>query len=194
MNYPLDLSFKLMALAPQISVTDAAGRLVCFVRQKMFKLKESVTVFADAQQTQTLATIQADRVIDISAQYHFTAADGRKLGSVKRQGLRSIWKCHYDIFDGETAAMTIREDNPWVKVADAALMNIPFVGLFAGYVLHPSYTVARAGGAPVVRLKKMPAFFEGKFRIERLGDLTPDEEIRTLLSIIMMTLLDRARG
>jgi uncharacterized protein YxjI len=177
-NYPLDLSFKLIALAPQISVTDAAGRPVCFVRQKMFKLKEAVTVFSDAQQTQTLATIQADRVLDISAQYHFAAADGRKLGSVKRQGLKSIWKCHYDIFDAEKAAMTIREDNAWIKVADAALMSIPFVGMFAGYVFHPTYTVTRAGGAPVLRLRKMPAFFEGKFRIERLADLTPDEEMR----------------
>lgn len=194
MNYPLDLSFKLMALAPQISVTDAAGRLVCFVRQKMFKLKESVTVFADAAQTQTLATINADRVLDISARYDFTAADGRPLGSVKREGLKSIWKCHYEIYDAEKAVMTLREDNPWIKVADAALMNIPFVGMFAGYVLHPSYTVTRPGGAPVLRLRKMPAFFEGKFRIERLADLTPDEELRSLLSILMMTLLERARG
>ena len=195
MNYPLNLSFKLLALAPQISVTDATGKLVCFVKQKLFKLKEAVTVYSDAEKTKPLAQIDADRILDISAQYHFTSAvDQRKLGAVKRRGMKSIWKCHYEILDGDQVVMTLQEDNPWVKVLDALFMNIPIIGMFAGYVLHPSYTVSRADGQAVLRLKKMPAFFEGKFQMEKLGELTPDEEVRVLLSILMMTLLERARG
>jgi putative transposase len=38
MHYPLQLSFKIVAFAPQLKVTDASGATVCFVRQKMFKL------------------------------------------------------------------------------------------------------------------------------------------------------------
>ena len=44
MNYPLLLSFKIVAFAPQLKVTDVNGALVCFVRQKMFKLKEAVDI------------------------------------------------------------------------------------------------------------------------------------------------------
>lgn len=195
MNYPLNMSFKLLAFAPQISVTDATGKLVCFVKQKLFKLKESVTVFSDAEKTRPLATIEADRILDISAQYHFTSAvDQRQLGAVKRHGLKSIWKCHYEILDGDQPVMTIREDNPWIKVADAVFMNIPILGLFAGYVFHPSYSVSRNDGQPVLRVKKMPAFFEGRFQVEKLGEMNPVEEIRVLLSILMMTLLERVRG
>lgn len=195
MNYPLNMSFKLMALAPQITVTDAAGQLVCFVKQKLFKLKESVTVFSDAEKTRPLAMIEADRILDISAQYHFTSAvDQRRLGAVKRRGLKSIWKCHYEILDGDQPVMTIREDNPWIKIADAVFTNLPILGLFAGYVFHPSYTVSRNDGRPVLRLKKMPAFFEGRFQMEKLADLTPEEEVRVLLSLVMMTLLERSRG
>jgi uncharacterized protein YxjI len=191
----LNMSFKLMALAPQISVTDATGKLVCFVKQKLFKLKESVTVFADAEKTKPLATIGADRVLDISALYRFTsAADQRPLGAVKRRGLKSIWKCHYEILDGDQTVMTIQEDNPWVKVADALFMNIPILGMFAGYVFHPSYTVSRNDGQAVLQLKKMPAFLEGKFQMEKLGELTPEEEARVLFSLVMMILLERARG
>lgn len=40
----------------------------------------------------------------------------------------------------------------------------------------------------------MPAFLEGKFQMEKLSELTPEEEIRVLLSLVMMTLLERARG
>ena len=46
MNFPLTLNFKKLALSPQISVTDASGRLLFYVKQKAFKLKEAVTVFA----------------------------------------------------------------------------------------------------------------------------------------------------
>jgi hypothetical protein len=50
MNYPLHLSFEILSLARKIAVTDATGNLSFYVKQKMFKLKEAVTVFADAEQ------------------------------------------------------------------------------------------------------------------------------------------------
>ena len=50
MDYPLHLSFKTMALAPQIAVTNARGQLIFYVKQKLMKLKESVAVYGDAQQ------------------------------------------------------------------------------------------------------------------------------------------------
>src|SRR3954468_1128541 len=69
MNFPLELRFKLLAISSQISVRDASGHLLCHVKQKAFKLKEEVTVFGDEAQTRPLYRINADRVIDISAQY-----------------------------------------------------------------------------------------------------------------------------
>ena len=67
MHYPLNLSFKIMAFAPQISITDGSGQMIFYVKQKLFKLKESVTVFADAAQTQPLYHINADRMLDFGA-------------------------------------------------------------------------------------------------------------------------------
>ena len=102
MHYPLTLTFKTIALAPQISVADADGNLIFYVKQKLFKLKEAVNVFSDKEQTRLLFTIKADRVIDFSAQYHFRDAAETDLGSVKKRGMKSLWKAHYDIFDGAT--------------------------------------------------------------------------------------------
>ena len=118
MQYPLELAFKILALTPQISVTDASGKLVFYVKLKMFKLKELVTIFSDEAQTIPLYYINADRVIDFSARYHFTDVNGTNLGSVKREGVRSLWKAHYNILAGDDIVMNIREENPWVKVAD----------------------------------------------------------------------------
>ena len=194
MNYPLHLSFEILSLARKISVTDATGNLSFYVKQKMFKLKEAVTVFADAEQQLPLYELKADRVLDFSASYHFTDARGNQIGTVRRKGMKSIWRARYDIVNGSGHALTIQEANPWAKVADSLLTELPIVGMFSGYLFHPEYLVAREDGTPVMRLKKEPAFFQGKFSIEKLADVSGEEETRILLSLIMMVLLERARG
>ena len=55
MKFPLSLSFKILALAPQISVIDADDSLQFYVRQKLLKFKESVDVYADAEQKRLVA-------------------------------------------------------------------------------------------------------------------------------------------
>ena len=194
MNFPLDLSFKKIALSPQVKVTDAAGQVVLYTKQKAFKLKEAVTVFADVEQTRPLYTIKADRVLDFNARYNITDAAGRQLGAVARKGRKSLWRAQYEVLDGGGQPMTIREENGWVKVGDALLGEIPIVGIFSGYVFNPSYLLTTASGAPLMRLAKQPAFMEGKFRIERLADMSEADETRAVLSFLMMVLLERRRG
>ena len=195
MNYPLSLSFKLLALASQIYIRDANGNLLGYVKQKLLKLKEDINVYADEAQTQHLFNIKADRVLDFSARYNFTDNQGRFLGAIKRQGMRSLWKARYDVFDAtNNQAMQIQEENGWVKVVDSLVGEIPLVGMFSGYFFNPSYLVVRSDGAPVARIKKQPAFFEGKFAIETLAAQTTEEETRTLLSLLTMVLLERSRG
>jgi uncharacterized protein YxjI len=194
MNYPLQVSFKILAIAQQLSIKDATGNLIFYVKQKAFKLKEAVTVFADTEQTRALYTINADKVLDFSARYHFRDSSGNEVGSVKRQGMKSIFKARYDIFDGETPVMMIAEANPWTKVFDALLGEIPIVGIFTGYLFHPAYLVTHVNGTLLMRLEKQPAFLEGKFVIEKHVEMPPTEETRALLSLIMMILLERRRG
>lgn len=194
MKFPLRLSFKKIALSPQLSVTDAEGNLQLYVRQKLFKLKESVTVFADREQTRPLYAINADRVLDFAARYTFTDQAGRVLGGVRRQGMRSLWRARYEVFRGEEVVLQIHEENPWVKVLDGILGDIPVLGVLTGYVLHPAYVVSRPDGAPVLRLTKEPALFEGKFIIEKRAELAPHEEGIAVLALLMMTLLERQRG
>jgi hypothetical protein len=91
--------------------------------------------------------------------------------------------------------LTIREENPWVKVVDGLLGEIPIVGLFTGYVLHPAYRVTRADtGATVLRAVKRPAFFEGRYTIEPGAMLAPAEQTLAVLALLMLLLLERRRG
>ncbi|MDX2214863.1 MAG: hypothetical protein SFY66_16365 [Oculatellaceae cyanobacterium bins.114] len=195
MQYPLELNFKIWTFAPSISVTDTQGNLVFFVRQKLFKLKEAITVHADTERTQPLFEIKADRILDFSARYNFADNNGTYIGSVKRRGLRSLWSARYDIFDGETSSLMIQEENPWVKVLDALFQEIPFIGLLSGYVLHPKYLVTRTDtGNVVMHLEKTPSLISRRFRIKQVDQLSEREEQQVLLSLLMMVLLERSRG
>lgn len=193
MQYPLTLSFKKIALSPQIAVTDANGELLFYVKQKLFKLKEAITIFADREQTKQLYTISADKIIDFSARYEFKDQYGTTLGSVKRQGRKSLWKAHYDIYADDQIIMDIQEEKAFVKVMDALFSEIPVVGMFTGYVFNPVYLISQ-GETVVMRLKKNPAFLESSFTIEEIVDIPESQEIQVILSIIMMTLLERSRG
>lgn len=195
MNYPLELSFKLLAIASQIYIRDPDGSLLGYVKQKLFKLKEDINIFADESQTQLLYNIKADRVIDFSARYNFTDAQGSHIGSIKRQGMRSLWRANYEISDAAgNQVMKINEENGWIKVIDALIGEVPVIGMFTGYFFNPSYIVSRTNETPVARLQKRPAFFEGKFQLSALDQLSPEEEVRVLLGALSMTLLERARG
>jgi uncharacterized protein YxjI len=168
--------------------------LVFYVKQKLFKLKEAITIFADVEQTRPLYYIKADRIIDFSARYDFTDSQGNHLGAVKRRGVRSLWRARYDIFEGDVSTFNVQEKNPWVKIADALFAEIPVLGMFTGYVFNPAYLVSRADGTFVMRLEKIPSFLSRRFTIKAIDQISDREEQQLLLSLVMMLLLERNRG
>ncbi len=67
--------------------------------------------------------------------------------------------------------------------------------MFTGYLLHPAYCVTQVSdGARILRLIKQPAFFEGRYRIERIAERPTEVEELAVLSLLMMVLLERDRG
>ena len=194
MKFPIDLTFKLIALASQIRITDANGQMIGFVKQKMFKLKEDIRIFSHETQTNEIFDIKADRIIDFSAKYNFADSNGNALGSVRRKGMRLLWKAHYEIYEGENLSLEIHEENGWIKVIDSLVGEIPIVGMFTGYLFNPAYLLSRSDDTVVARMQKQPAFFEGKFQITQQSPMSESEEKRVLLSFLTMILLERRRG
>jgi hypothetical protein len=194
------MTFKILAVAPQIFVRDTNGTEIMYVKQKLFKLKEAINVFSDQSQSRQLYAIKADRIIDFSARYNFTDYQGLTLGAVKRRGMRSLWKASYDVLEGDQVVFQIQEENALVKVMDGLFGEIPVIGMFSGYVFNPAYLVTRPGsagqvGPTVMRLSKQPAFLESNFKVDKEDPtLSEKEEQQILLSLMMMTLLERSRG
>ena len=195
--FPLRLSFKLLAFAPQFFVHDANGASLAYVKQKLFKFKEAVTVFTDESQTEVRYQIQADRVIDFSAQYNFTDGQGVALGCVKQRGLRSLWKAGFDVLDNGQMIFHVNEKSILTRFLDNLFGQIPIIGLLSGYLFQPAYEVSRPDGQEVMVLTKQPALFEGRFDIELTPQSMPlsaREANQLLLSLMMIVILERNRG
>lgn len=195
-QYPLSLVFKVTTLSSDFTITDSRDSTLFYVRQKMFKILEEVVVCKDSTQTQKLFTIKANKWLDFSATYSFNSAAGQDLGKIARKGWASIFKAHYEIFDAQQAMThTIREENAWIKVADAIFESIPVIGLLSGYLFHPAYLVTDKTGRLVARLVKQPSLIGRRFTLEsKHAFTTEEEEERVLLSLSMLLMLERSRG
>ncbi len=201
MKFPLRLTFKIFALAPQIYVEDADGNMLMFVQQKLFRLKEKINVFRDQSKQQEIAEINADRVIDFSAQYTFTDPGGTEFGGVRRKGFKSLWKSHYDILVHGEPKYELTEANPFTKIWDNILGEIPLIGVLALYLFQPKYDVKDPQGNLIFQVTKKPSFFQRSFEIEKISgaEETADpprneDDARIVMAILMMVLLERQRG
>jgi uncharacterized protein YxjI len=195
LQYPLFLKFKLTTLSSDFTITDSNENSLAYVRQKMFKLKEDVVVFNNESKSQENFRIRANQWIDFNASYAITDSFGKNLGKIARKGMRSIWKATYNIFDeNDTQKYKVQEENAWVKVLDGMVGEIPIIGMFTGYFLNPSYIVHDNNGKEIYRLKKMPSFFGRKFQLDQINDIPDHEETLVVLSLMMMVLLERAKG
>lgn len=194
-QFPLDLTFRIATLSNDFVVADASGNVLAYVRQKMLKLVEEVQVFSDETRSQLLYTINANKWLDFSASYAFTNAVGMPVGRVARKGWASLWRANYEIYDGQDAnVLYVHEENPWAKVFDAIMSDIPGLGLLTGYFFHPTYSVTRQDGTVVARLSKVNSFFGRRFSVTKLSEFARDEEERMILGLMMMILLERRRG
>ncbi len=197
MQYPLRIKFKILAFAPQIFLEDAQGNSIAYIRQKIFKFREHVQVYTAKDRKQLLANIKTDKIIDWSARYTFFDDSGVELGSIGRKGMKSLWKATYTVFEANTdeVKFIIEEENPFAKIFDSLLGEIPVLGLLSTVLFQPKYLVKRSGNnETVMRLTKKAAFFEGRFQLDKLSEITAQEELNLMLSLQMLTLLERARG
>lgn len=115
------------------------GNLRYFVKQKAFKLKEDITVFADEAQSKPLLRIRARSVLDLGATYDVTdAATGARVGACRRAGLKSILRDEWHLLgDGDAQIGMAREDS----------MALALVRRFLANIIPQAFTVSSDAGA-----------------------------------------------
>lgn len=194
-NYPIDFTFNITTLSNDFKATDSQGTSIAYVKQKMFKLKEDITVFSDESKSQVNYKINADRWIDFSAAYSIKNNSNVEIGKIARKGWKSLWKAEYDIINQhQKLQYQIKEDNAWIKVLDGLLGQIPILNFFTGYFFNPSYSVIDLQNKSILKMKKEASFFGRKFQITKLIPSTVEDEESIVLSLMMMVLLERRKG
>jgi len=194
-SFPVNFLFKITTLSSDFTATDANGKVIAYVKQKMFKLKEDIIIYSDDTRLKLNYRIKADKWLDFSAAYSLKDKNDKDIGKITRKGWVSIWKANYQIIDqNEKIQYQIGEENGWVKVLDSILGEIPLLGLLTGYLFNPSYTVSDLNGKIIARLKKQPSMLGRKFEVEQLVEFDVDDQERIVLSLMMMILLERKRG
>lgn len=194
-RFPVTFEFKISTLANDFTAKDTGGNTIAYVRQKMFKLKEDISVFNNDTRSSLNYKIKADKWLDFSTAYSFYDHKNKEFGKVARKGWKSLWNAHYEIIDEhQKQQYVINEKNPWVKVLDSLLGEIPILSFFTGYLFNPTYLVKNNEGKTVVELTKLKSFFGKNFEVSKVGELDSDDDDRVMLALMMFVLLERRRG
>ena len=187
MQFPLELRYKTTELKPQVFVTDSTGNTVLTMNHTPSESGSEVLVYGNLEQSSPSYTISPDWILDFSAQYHFSDREGQFLGSVRREGERSLWRTRFEIMNGEPPNLEIREENSFAKFMDAIMGEIPLVGAIIPRLV---YLVRSEDGETLVRIEKQPRLFENIFKIEKQVEMDGPEETRVLLSLLSMFLTE----
>jgi len=121
--------FKLLGGAFHLYAPD--GRLIGFSKQKAFKLKEDIRVYADESMSRELLYIQAQSIIDFGAAYRVVdSTTGEHVGTLRRKGFSSMFRDAWEILDHEgNLRGKVTEDSAWYamirRLIDLASLIIP---------------------------------------------------------------------
>ncbi len=98
----------------EFSIFDCdTGELLFFSRQKAFKLREDIRIFADANENSLLLTIKARQILDVGATYDVAdAASGETVGALHRKALKSLVRDEWIVLDATGREIgALREDS-----------------------------------------------------------------------------------
>lgn len=137
------------------------GESVIWGRKKGFKLKEDIRLYADQGMNREILSIQARHRIDFSGTYDVIASEeNRKLGALRRMGLRSIIRDEWEILDPEDRPVgSVREESQKMALLRRFLSN-----------LIPQAFDISIGGAPVAHIRQQFNPFRHRLEV----DFSPD--------------------
>jgi uncharacterized protein YxjI len=107
-------------------VYDQEQKLQFYVKQKGLKLKEDIRVFNSEDMAEEVLLIQARNAIDFSGTYDvFESSTNRKIGTLRRKGLKSIFKDEWLLLDSsENEIGNIKEDHIGLAILRRFITNL----------------------------------------------------------------------
>jgi uncharacterized protein YxjI len=125
-------------------IYDAENRVVGFCKQKAFRLREDIRIFADETCASEVFRLSTQQIIDLSPTFIVTrSADNTVIGQLRRKGLKSIVRDEWLVLDPAGAEIaTIREDSGFLALARRAVDLVAVIAPQKFDVRLPDGTVA----------------------------------------------------
>lgn len=103
-----------------------SGEVVLWGRKKGFKLKEDIRLYEDQGLQREVLSIQARQALDFSGTYDLVdSRERRKIGALRRKGLRSILRDEWHLLDPEDRQVgMMQEDSAGLALLRRFLTNL----------------------------------------------------------------------
>jgi uncharacterized protein YxjI len=120
------LKRQVLALGGKFRVYAPGEKLVLYVEQKLFKLREDIRVYSDESKAQEVLIIKARQIIDFSAAYDvMDSSTGQKVGAMRRKGLASMLRDEWEVLDvNDNVAGKLFEDSMGMALLRRFLSNL----------------------------------------------------------------------
>ncbi|MEK7817522.1 MAG: hypothetical protein AAB281_04625 [Actinomycetota bacterium] len=172
------------AVGKKVFVTNQAGELLLFVKQKGFKLKEDIRVYGDEEKTEERLLIQARKVVDFNVAFDvIDSASGEKVGGLRRKGWSSAIRDEWHFLDNnDNQVGLIHEDS----------MAMALVRRFATSLIPQTYEF-KANGQNIANLKQHfnPFILKADFTFNPGAETLIDPRLAVAGAILLMTVEGR---
>jgi hypothetical protein len=186
MQFPVKISFKVLAFGSQIYVADAHGRCIGYIHRKMMSLEPELAVYADDTMSRLIYLLKVESVADFV--YAFEDEAGNALGRISFDHERK----RFLIGVGTEPRFEIREERPWAAFVDSLVPTIPVVNALVGWFMKPKHLVTRhPGGRLAMQVVKHRTMMESEYWLHQLDALEGRECECVMLGAMIMIFRER---
>jgi len=116
----------LTVFGAKFHVYNTTGELILFSKQRAFKLKEDIRIFADESMDVERLVIKARQVVDFSAAYDVVdPSENRKIGALRRKGWKSLVRDSWEFLDeNDQPIAVVEEDSLFMSLLRRFLTNL----------------------------------------------------------------------
>ena len=159
-------------------------RIVGFSKQKAFKLKEDIRVYADESMSRELLQIHARKIVDFSSAYDIIDSEsGQKVGAARRKGFKSMMRDSWELLDAD--------DHPVAQLQEDS-MAMALLRRFLSNLIPQSFHLGNGGGAPIVFKQRFNPFVY-KLEVEIPQSSTLDRRLVFGASVLISAIEGRQK-
>lgn len=185
MEFPVDISFKLLSWYARVHVTDGQGKLMGFV-PPLRKGLLHVPVYSDESMRTPIYFIKAEHMFT----HWFEDTKGRRIGEFGITAAGGMGGGKF-IFVGAKPVFEFVRPFGWAEFWEGLVPNLPVLNALTGpFVKLRTHAVRTAGNAQVLRIVKERLMFDVRYRLSTLEQLTDRELECLMLSALVFAYMD----